>query len=111
MNAEPKFLSIEDVLALHAIAIEDQGGDPSIRDHTLLESAVATPKQRDACHAALLGVTLADVRRVLIEQFKSNWSKASVFVTSSRKKLEIGDIGGDLKAVAQLIQSWPCPHF
>jgi Zn-dependent M16 (insulinase) family peptidase len=47
-----------------------------------------TPERRDARHAAMLGVTLADVRRVLVEQFESNWSKASVCVTSSRKKLE-----------------------
>lgn len=31
---------------LHAIAIEDQGGDSSIRDRALLESAVAMPTQQ-----------------------------------------------------------------
>ena len=46
MNPQPVFLSIDDVLALHAIAIEDQGGDPSIRDRSLLESAAATPTQQ-----------------------------------------------------------------
>jgi death on curing protein len=45
VNAGIKFLSVEDVLRLHAIAIEDQGGDPSIRDRGLLESAVAAPAQ------------------------------------------------------------------
>jgi presequence protease len=47
-----------------------------------------TPERRNARHAAMLDVTVADVRRVLIEQFESNWSKASVCVTSSRTKLE-----------------------
>ncbi len=47
-----------------------------------------TPERRDARHAAILGVTLADVRRVLVEQFESNFNKASVCVTSSRVKLE-----------------------
>jgi death-on-curing protein len=37
---------VDDVLALHAIAIEDQGGDPTLRDRALLESAVATPAQQ-----------------------------------------------------------------
>ena len=46
MNPTPRFLSVEDVLILHAIAIEDQGGDPSIRDRGLLESAIATPSQQ-----------------------------------------------------------------
>ena len=50
MNAAPQFLSVDDVLRLHAIAIEDQGGDPSIRDRVLLESAVATPAQKFGGH-------------------------------------------------------------
>jgi death on curing protein len=40
----PRFLTVDDVLRLHAIAIEDQGGDVSM----LLESAVATPAQQFA---------------------------------------------------------------
>jgi len=46
VSPAPRFLSVEDVLTLHAIAIEDQGGDSSIRDRTLLESAVAMPAQQ-----------------------------------------------------------------
>ena len=45
MNAAIKFLSADDVIRLHAIAIEDQGGEPAIRDRALLESAVAAPAQ------------------------------------------------------------------
>lgn len=45
MNPPARFLSVEDVVALHAIAIEDQGGDASIRDRSMLESAIATPAQ------------------------------------------------------------------
>jgi death-on-curing protein len=46
VNPAPRFLSADDVLTLHAIAIEDQGGDASIRDRGLLESAIATPAQQ-----------------------------------------------------------------
>lgn len=46
MTPTPRFLAIEDVLTLHGIAIEDQGGDRSLRDRGLLESAVATPAQQ-----------------------------------------------------------------
>jgi len=42
----PRFLSVEEVLVLHSIAIEDQGGDVSLRDRSLLESAVAMPAQQ-----------------------------------------------------------------
>lgn len=46
MKIAPRFLSIEDVLILHLIAIEDQGGNPSLRDRGLLESAIAMPRQQ-----------------------------------------------------------------
>jgi len=47
-----------------------------------------TPQLREARHAAMLGVTLGDVRRVLIEQFERNAKGAAVCVVSSRQKLE-----------------------
>lgn len=37
------FLTVEDVLELHADQIAIYGGDPGIRDRGLIESAVATP--------------------------------------------------------------------
>jgi len=40
VNPPPRFLSVEDVQTLHAIAIENQGGDRSLRDRALLESGV-----------------------------------------------------------------------
>ncbi|MGA2440279.1 MAG: insulinase family protein [Tepidisphaeraceae bacterium] len=47
-----------------------------------------TRQLREARHAAMLGVTVADVRRVLIEQFERNAKRAAVCVVSSRQKLE-----------------------
>lgn len=46
MPREPRFVTIEQVRRLHAYAIEDQGGDPAIRDIGLLESALAQPRQQ-----------------------------------------------------------------
>lgn len=37
---------MDDVLVLHSIAMEDQGGKPAIRDIALLESALAQPAQQ-----------------------------------------------------------------
>jgi death-on-curing protein len=39
---DPEFLDVDDVLALHERQIAEFGGYPGIRDHGLLESAVAT---------------------------------------------------------------------
>lgn len=41
-----RFLSIDDVARLHAIAIQDQGGDASLLDLGKLESALAQPRQQ-----------------------------------------------------------------
>lgn len=45
-STAPRFLSVDDIQRLHAIAIQDQGGDPAVRDRSLLESAVAMPAQQ-----------------------------------------------------------------
>lgn len=38
-----EFLSVDDVLELHAMLIERFGGSPGLRDQALLESAIAQP--------------------------------------------------------------------
>ena len=38
------FLTVEDVVSLHANQLELYGGDPGLRDRGLLESAVAQPR-------------------------------------------------------------------
>lgn len=40
----PVFLTLDEVLALHADQLERYGGDPGLRDVGLLESALATPR-------------------------------------------------------------------
>ena len=43
MKRAPAFLTVENVLAIHARMIREFGGDPGLRDRRLLESAVAMP--------------------------------------------------------------------
>ena len=43
--ADPIFLTLAQVLCLHARQIERFGGDPGVRDLKLVESAVAQPQQ------------------------------------------------------------------
>jgi death on curing protein len=40
----PEFLSIDDVLDLHAQQIDRYGGSPGVRERSLLESATMTPQ-------------------------------------------------------------------
>jgi death-on-curing protein len=40
----PVFLTLDEVLALHADQLHRYGGDPGLRDVGLLESALATPR-------------------------------------------------------------------
>ena len=42
--SSPDFLTLEEVLALHARSLELFGGGAGIRDRGLLESAVAAPQ-------------------------------------------------------------------
>jgi death-on-curing protein len=41
-----RFLSVDDVLAIHEDTISKEGGSASLRDAGLLESAVLTPRQK-----------------------------------------------------------------
>lgn len=41
---EPAFLTLDEVLALHADQIERYGGSPGVRDVALLESALGAPR-------------------------------------------------------------------
>lgn len=43
---EPRWLSVEEVIRLHAMQIAEFGGSAGIRDYSLLEAAVMRPRQR-----------------------------------------------------------------
>lgn len=43
---EVTFLGVEDVLFLHTDTIDIDGGSPGVRDHGLLDAAVAMPRQQ-----------------------------------------------------------------
>ena len=58
MARQRQFLSVDDVLVIHADTIRNEGGMAGIRDHGLLESAVMMPRQQFG--GAYLHRTLAD---------------------------------------------------
>jgi death on curing protein len=41
---DPLFLLVDEVLLIHARLLDEHGGQAGVRDHGLLESAVATPQ-------------------------------------------------------------------
>lgn len=41
----PRFVTVDEALAWHAISVAQYGGDPGLRDRGLLESAIAQPRQ------------------------------------------------------------------
>jgi death-on-curing protein len=43
---EIRFLSVADVIQIHANTIRLEGGSPGLRDHGLLDAAVAMPRQQ-----------------------------------------------------------------
>ena len=46
MSKPIKFLSVDDVLTIHADTIANEGGAAGLRDNGLLESAVLMPRQQ-----------------------------------------------------------------
>lgn len=46
MSANPRFLSVDNVLFLHTDTLRSEGGDAGIHDLALLESAVMMPQQQ-----------------------------------------------------------------
>lgn len=58
----PRFVTIDEALAWHAIAVAQYGGDPGLRDRGLLESALAQPRQAfggEFAHAYPFGMAAA----------------------------------------------------
>jgi death-on-curing protein len=52
--SEPIWLSVADILALHTLQIEENGGDPAMRDARRLESAAQRPRNLHAYGAPSL---------------------------------------------------------
>lgn len=48
MSKAPAWLTVEAVLAMHEQLVAEHGGSSTVRDHGLLESALAAPKHRYA---------------------------------------------------------------
>ena len=86
--SEPIWLSAADILALHALQIEENGGDPGMRDARRLESAAQRPRNLHAYGEPSLGEMAAAARLM----------KAIEAVTAN-PALHTGDLGGKARTV------------
>jgi death-on-curing protein len=62
MNDVPAFLATDQVLEIHAYQIQHHGGDAGVRDFSLLDSALAMPRQAfggEFVHADLAAMAAA----------------------------------------------------
>lgn len=70
METQPQFLSREQVLELHRRTIARHGGDPSVRDLGMLDSAIAQP--RASFGGAFLHATIADMAAAYLFHLATN---------------------------------------
>jgi Zn-dependent M16 (insulinase) family peptidase len=64
-----------------------------------------TPERREARHERMLGATLPEIKRVLVEHLSANMAKAAVCVVSSREKLEAanGERPGSMLEISNIL--------
>lgn len=82
---EPSFLSLDEVLALHADQIARYGGSPGVRDLALLESALAAPRAtfgREWLHPTLPEMAAAYLFHVVRNHPFVDGNKRSGLVTA-----------------------------
>lgn len=100
---EPDFLTIDDVLAVHARSMELFGGAAGIRDQGLLESAVAAPQAAfggEFAHATIFEMAAAYAFHIAQNQPFIDGNKrtglGSALVFLSLNGFEVEDPSGEL---------------
>jgi death on curing protein len=103
MPLSPDFLTVEDVLDLHAVQLERYGGSAGIRDLGLLESAVMTPQASfggEYVHADLFQMAAAYAFHIAENQPMVDGNKrtglASALVFLAINGYGVPDPNGDL---------------
>jgi death on curing protein len=76
---DPRFLSVDDVLFLHADQLERHGGSPGLRDPGALESAVETPR------ATFDGHLLHDGLFVMAAAYAFHIAESQAFVDGNKR--------------------------
>lgn len=100
MRREPKWLSVKALLLLHEESIATFGGARGVRDHGLLESALARPRQMQAYQPAC---SLADLAACCAYELAKNhpfvdgnkraaFLALGVFLAINGRQLSVGQL-------------------
>ncbi len=110
------FFSVEDVMLIHASAIEHEGGMEGIRDHGLLDAAVAMPRQQfggDYLHEDLAAMAAAYLFHIAQNHpfFDGNKRAAvmAAFVFLDNNGIELTVSPQDLEAVTRQVAAGEMP--
>jgi death-on-curing protein len=96
--SDPLFLTLDEVLQLHAEAVEHFGGDAGIRDIGLIESAIAQPRQMfggDYLHPDLASMAAAYLFHIASNHGFADGNKrtgtraASVFLAINGREVDL----------------------
>ena len=100
---EPSFLTLAEVLEIQHVQIERYGGDPTLRDRGLLESALAVPESSfggEFLHPTLFAMAAAYAYHIAENQPFVDGNKrtglAAALVFLAINGIEIEDIDGRL---------------
>jgi len=92
--SEPTWLSVADILALHALQIEENGGDAGMRDARRLESAVQRPRNIHAYGNPTLGEMAAAYAAGIVQGHpfvdgnkRTGFAAAAVFLFMNDRRL------------------------
>ena len=99
---EPSFLTLAEVLEIQHVQIERYGGDPTLRDRGLLESALAVPESSfggEFLHPTLFAMAAAYAYHIAENQpfvdgnKRTGLAAALVFlaINGSRSKISMAD--------------------
>jgi len=104
---EPHWFSREEVLALHDLMLADYGGLPGVRDETMLESALAKPRQRFAYGQPTLAALAAAYAAGVVKNHpfldgnkRTGFMLAAAFLEMNGRTLVAGEVDAALRTLA-----------
>jgi death on curing protein len=104
--SEPVWLSVQDILALHALQVGETGGDPGMRDARRLESAAERPRNLHAYGAPTWGEMAAAYATGIIQGHpfvdgnkRTGFATAAVFLIMNGRRLRASEPEATIKVL------------
>lgn len=104
--SEPVWLSVQDILALHALQVGETGGDPGMRDARRLESAAERPRNLHAYGEPTWGDMAAAYAAGIIQGHpfvdgnkRAGFATATVFLIMNGRRLRASEPEATMKVL------------